>query len=477
MEIQTTFNTNESCKMDARNNPIELVFEKQKQFFQEQNTIDLAFRRQALKKLYAAIKQNEALLVDALYKDLGRSPAQAFATEIGTVLSEITYFLKNLKRLTKAKRQKQTLLTGLASAKIYAQPKGQILVISPWNYPVNLVLSPLVGAIASGNTVMIKPSEVSPNSSKAIYTLLSSIFEEAFVCVCEGGVELTQQLLELEWDHIFFTGSTKVGKIIAEKAAKHLTPITLELGGKSPTIVCQSANLKVAARRIVFGKFLNAGQTCIAPDYLLVDEAIADKFTDILIHEITQRLGEDAKTNPDYGRIINYQHTQRLTSYLQFDPSKICHGGDFDLEDKYIAPTLLTGIDDDHPIMHEEIFGPILPIIRYRSLGEAITELKRKPKPLALYLFTENKSEKLEIINHLSFGGGCINDTLMHITHHELPFGGIGSSGMGAYHGEHSFSTFSHFKSIVDTPALFDPPVRYMPFSKWKETVFRLLFR
>ncbi|MDQ3230417.1 MAG: aldehyde dehydrogenase family protein, partial [Pseudobdellovibrionaceae bacterium] len=362
-----------------------------------------------------------------------------------------------------------------AKSRIVPEPLGRTLIISPWNYPFQLAIAPLIGAIAAGNVAVIKPSEMAPHTAALLEQMINQAFAPEYVHVKNGGVEFSQQLLECRWDHIFFTGSTAIGKVVAAAAARNLTPCTLELGGKSPCIVTRNAHLEVTARRIVFGKFLNAGQTCVAPDYILVEDTIHDALIEALRKEITLRFGSNPLGNEQLPRIINERHFQRLMRLIE--PGKVNFGGRADAGQLLIEPTLLTGVQRQDPVMQEEIFGPILPIIPVKDLSQAKKFILGFEKPLAFYLFSDSQQEQTDVINSVSFGGGCINDTLMHLANPNLPFGGVGASGAGAYHGEHSFDAFSHKKSVVMNSSFFDLPVRYFPWIKSKDKVLRLLLK
>jgi acyl-CoA reductase-like NAD-dependent aldehyde dehydrogenase len=387
---------------------------------------------------------------------------EAYASEIGMVLHEINYAIGNLKSWAKPRRVRTPRDHFLASSFIYAEPLGVILIIGPWNYPFQLVLSPLVGAIAAGNCSVLKPSEIASASSDVIASLIGHHFEPGFITVIQGGAETTQRLLAEKFDYIFFTGGTRVGKIVMEAAAKHLTPVTLELGGKSPCIVDRDVHIEYAARRITWGKFLNAGQTCVAPDYLLVDRSIKDELLERMKTCIREFYGDDPSRSPDYGRVISERHFDRLSQLLQ--GGKIIIGGDADAGDRYIAPTVIDHVSWNDEIMQEEIFGPILPVIEYGDLEEAISAINGRPKPLSLYFFSRNRGNQERVLRETSSGGVCINDTIIHLGTRTLPFGGVGESGMGSYHGKASFDTFSHQKSVLRRSFLFDTKLRYPPY-------------
>ncbi|MGG0639700.1 aldehyde dehydrogenase [Bacillus altitudinis] len=416
-------------------------------------------RIRLLNDLKAAIKHHEKDILQALAHDLHKSEQEAYTTEIGMVYEEINHTVKHLHKWAKPSRAKTPLTHIGSKSMIIKEPYGSVLIIAPWNYPFQLALSPLVGAISAGNAVTLKPSELTPHVSNVIGTIVESVFQEDLAAVVEGGVDVSTELLKLPFDYIFFTGSVAVGKVVMEAAAKHLTPVTLELGGKSPCIVMPDADIKLAAKRITFGKFTNAGQTCIAPDYLLVHESIKED----LLHEMTTCIrdfyGNQPETNPHFGKNVSQRHFDRLSQFLS--NGTIVTGGQRNEQELKIAPTILDHITWEDPVMQEEIFGPILPVITFGSLQEAADMIKARPKPLALYLFTTNKETEAYILDNLSFGGGCINDTLMHVATPYLPFGGVGESGIGRYHGKESFFTFTHEKSVLRQTNRFDFSFRY----------------
>lgn len=447
---------------------IDLIVNKQKAFFNLNSTKDIYFRIEQLDKLKNIILEYEDLIIDSLYKDLGKSPFESYSTEIGMVLSEISHAQKNIKNWSKVKKVKTPLTNFKAKSYIYPEPYGNVLIISPWNYPLQLTLAPLLGAIAAGNTALIKPSSSSLHTSNTIEKMINENFPEEFIHVINMDSKSADYLLDKKFDYIFYTGSVSVGKLIMEKASKHLTPITLELGGKSPCIVDKEGNIDIFAKRIVWGKFLNAGQTCVAPDYVYVHKDIKDKLIENIVKYIEYFYGKNIKDNDEYPRIINKKQFNRLISLI--DENKLIYGGDSDLESLYISPTIMDNITWDDPVMEDEIFGPILPLLEYESIVQVIEEIKKRPRPLALYVFSTNPKVVTKVINSLSFGGGCINDTVMHLANPHLPFGGIGDSGMGAYHGEYSFHTFTHYKSILDKSLSPDVDTRYPPYKgklKW----------
>lgn len=441
---------------------IKEVIKKQRSFFAAGRTKDLDFRREKLKLLREVIIENEKQIMEALKKDLNKAPFEAYATEIGFVLEEIKYTLKHLAKWVKPKKVKTPLILFPSSSYIYSEPYGVIAIMAPWNYPFQLVIAPLVGAIAAGNCSILKPSEYSPHTSALIDQLIRENFDESFIAVIQGGRDVNQKLLEEKLDYIFFTGSVAVGKIVMEAAAKHLTPITLELGGKSPGIIDDTANIDLAARRIAWGKFLNAGQTCVAPDYLLVYQGVKDELINKIAENIRKFYSSSPLANQDYPKIINQKHFNRLLNLMQ--SGNIVFGGQYDDQTMQIAPTIIDEITLENPIMQEEIFGPLLPVLEYESLTEALSVVNNHPKPLALYLFTTDKKTEQYVINSTSFGGGCINDTIIHLVNPYLTFGGVGESGIGGYHGKASFDTFSHKKSVMKKSNLLDIPLRYPPF-------------
>lgn len=440
------------------------ILNEQKEFFNSQKTKNIKFRKRVLQQLKEAIITNENLMYEAIYKDFGKSKFDTFTTEISFVLKEIEFYLKNLNSLSSPKKVRTNLANQLGSSKIYSEPLGNTLVIGAWNYPYQLSLSPLIAAVAAGNTCILKPSEVAENSMKAMAKIINENFPREYLFAVEGGVEEITAILELKFDKIFFTGSTKVGKIVYEAAAKNLTPVTLELGGKSPAIVAASANLEVAARRIVWGKFLNAGQTCVAPDYILVDERVKDSLVTSLKKYI-QKFSYKADSE-QYTQIINEKNFERLIKMI--DPENVFYGGNFDAKKRFIEPTILQNVTWEDSVMQEEIFGPILPVLTYKNFNEALLQISKHEKPLAAYLFTNNSEEKDLFTTRISFGGGCINDVVMHLSNDHLPFGGVGNSGIGNYHGKFGFDTFSHQKAILERATWGEPDLKYPPYSEKK---------
>lgn len=438
------------------------IIREQRNFFYSGKTKDIPFRIAQLKKLKQIILDNKENVIAALKADLNKPEYEIYETELLSV-KEIDYAIENIKNWTRSKKVATPLEQFPSSSVIYPEPLGIVLIISPWNYPFSLIVSPLVGAIAAGNCTVLKPSEIAPHTSKAIADIFQKNFDPAYIAVVEGGVETTQSLLREKFDHIFFTGGAAVGKIIMEAAAKNLTPVTLELGGKSPCIVDAEINVEYAARRIAWGKFINAGQTCVAPDYLLVDRKIKSDLVDRIKKCLLEFYGDDPAASPDYARIINQKHFARVSSFLK--DGEIIIGGQTDASSNYIAPTVMEKVSLDSPIMQEEIFGPILPILEYDRLSEAIAFVNERPKPLALYFFSKNKDNQARVLRETSSGGVSINDTIMHLGVPELPFGGVGNSGMGSYHGKASFDTFSHQKSVLKNNFFIDIKFRYAPYA------------
>ena len=447
------------------------ILQQQKTFFNSHATKDLDFRKAQLQKLKKVVKSNEKLLYDAIYQDFGKSEFETFGTEISFIYKDIDYYLKNLKSFAKPKNVLTNIVNQMGSSKIVFEPLGNCLVIGAWNYPYQLTLTPVIAAIAAGNTCMIKPSELPENTMKAMAKLINANFDSKFLYVVEGGVEETTAILKLRFDKIFFTGSPRVGKIVYKAAAEHLTPVTLELGGKSPAFVTEKADLNIAARRIVWGKFINAGQTCVAPDYLYIAENIKEKFLKVLIEEIKKRNYTD---NVDhYCKIINERNFDRLEKMI--DREKVVFGGETNREKRYISPTVLDNVTWDDAVMQEEIFGPILPILTYKNLETAMQTVVEGEKPLSAYLFSNDAKEHELFTEKLSFGGGCINDTLMHLSNDRLPFGGVGNSGIGHYHGKFGFEAFSHQKAILKKSNYLEPELKYPPYSDAKLNILKKL--
>ena len=449
------------------------LIEEQRKHFATGKTKSLDYRVEQLKKLRQAILERESLIVAALNQDLRKPELDSYITEIRVSIQEIDYALKHLKKWAKPRRVKTSLETFPSVAQIYPDPLGIVLIISPWNYPFALAISPLIGAIAAGNCAVIKPSESTPTVSQVIAEIIQQTFSTTEIAVVEGDATVSQQLLAEKFDHIFFTGGTKIGQLVMEAAAKNLTPVTLELGGKSPCIVDTEIDLEEMAKRIAWGKFLNAGQTCIAPDYLLVEKSIKEALISKLQECIVKFYGTNPQTSPDYCRIVNERQFNRLKALLK--DGDILTGGQTDLAEKYIAPTLMTNVSLESELMQEEIFGPILPILDYSNLEDAIAFINQRPKPLALYLFSNNKSKQERVLEATSSGGVCINDTIFQVGVIDLPFGGVGPSGMGAYHGKATFDTFSHYKSVLKKSFRFELNVRYPPYGNKLNWIKRLL--
>lgn len=438
------------------------IVNNQKDFFKGGLTKNYNFRINALKKLKESIIKYEEDISKSLLLDLGKSSNESYLTEIGMVLSELNFHIKKLKNMMKIKKVKTPLFLFPAKSYIYPEPYGSVLIISPWNYPFLLSINPLIGAISAGNTVIIKPSEYSINTSNLLEQIIKETFDDSYITVVQGAVEETDQLLKQKFDYIFFTGSPKVGKIIMAKASKNLTPVTLELGGKSPAVITKDANLKLSTKRIAFGKTVNAGQTCIAPDYLLIEESLADDFIVEYKNNINEFYNSDPLNNNNYPKIINNDHFERLLDLIKDE--NVIYGGNYNKDNK-IEPTLILIDNKSTKLMQEEIFGPILPIITFKEMDEVYTYINNKEKPLAAYIFTNNKKIQKNFVENISAGGIVINDTIMHFANNKLPFGGVGNSGMGKYHGKESFKTFSHYKSILNRKTWLDLKIRYQPIS------------
>lgn len=453
---------------------LDQILAAQRAYFATGATQSFEFRAASLRRLRAAIQGRESALLKAMHADLGKGETEAYLTEIGVCLQEISHTLKHLKRWMKPERVGTPLALLPSRSYLYRVPKGQVLIISPWNYPVQMPLAPLIGAVAAGNVAVLKLSEFAPATGAVVRELIAAAFAPEHVTLFEGGPEVSTALLERRWDHIFFTGSTAVGRIVAKAAAVHLTPTTLELGGKSPCIVDDTADLKVAARRIAWGKWTNAGQTCVAPDYLLVAERVWPALREELKGAITAFFGAEPKASPDLARIVTERHVDRLAQMLVGD---IVLGGQVDRAAKYIAPTIIENVTLSHPAMGEEIFGPILPVITYRTMDEALAILKALPNPLAFYVFTADNAAAERLIQSIPFGGGCVNDCLVHLANPNLPFGGTGESGSGGYHGIHSFETFSHKKSVVKSGTALDLSIRYPAWTAKQLGLFRRLLK
>ena len=451
------------------------ILNRQREFFKSGKTLPVKVRLEYLKKLKEVIKANEQEIFDAIYKDLGKSSTEAYMCEVGLSLDEISYFQKNLKKFAKDKTVFTPITNFHARSYIKSVPWGNVLIISPWNYPFLLSIEPLIDAIAAGNTVILKPSAYSPYTSEIVRKIVKEVFPEEYVAVVTGGREENKALLEMKFDYIFFTGSSNVGKEVLRKAAENLTPVSLELGGKSPCIVDKSANLKLAAKRIVFGKFVNCGQTCVAPDYIYCDKGVKDELIGCIRQEISKQLGENPLENKNYGKIINEKHFNRLCGLINQD--KVVVGGKTLPETLKIEPTVMDNITWDDAVMKEEIFGPILPVMIYDNLDEVIEIVESKPHPLALYIFSSDKKNIKKVTELCRYGGGCVNDVVVHLATPEMPFGGCGESGMGAYHGKFGFDTFTHKKSILDKKTWFDLPIRYQPYSNLQNLLLKMFLR
>lgn len=451
--------------MELSSIDVDKIIEDHYKFFESKKSRDIDFRINQLRSLKSAIKKYEYKIYEALYKDLGKCEFESYTTEVGFVLNSISHTIKNLKKWAKKEKVKTPLYLFPAKSFIISEPYGTVLIIGPYNYPFQLLVEPLVGALAAGNCVVLKPSENVPNLSRVITEMITETFPKEYIRSVEGGIETNTSLINGTFDYIFFTGSAQVGKIIMEAAARNLVPVTLELGGKSPVIVDESADIRVAAKRIIWGKTINVGQTCVAPDYVVVNNKVKDELIKELKLQIQSFYGKDAMESKDYGRIVNDRHFIRLKNILDKEADKIIYGGKVNREKRYIEPTLIDA-SWEGAAMSEEIFGPILPIISFSNLDEIIGEIKKLSKPLALYLFTENYEVEKKVLEEISSGGACINDTITHLANPELPFGGVGNSGIGAYHGKESFKTFSHRKSVVRKTTKINIPIVFPPFNK-----------
>lgn len=455
---------------------IKELLEKQRAYYRSGATISVEYRIRQLKKLYETIKKREQEINDALKEDLGKSYFEGYMCETGFAMSEISYMIKHTKKFAKKKRVRTPLAQFASSSYTVPMPYGNVLIMSPWNYPFLLTIGPLCNAIAAGNTAIIKPSAYSKATSLVVEKLIKECFSPEYVAVVTGGREENKALLQQKFDFVFFTGSQEVGKEVLRHTAEHLTPAVLELGGKSPCIVEESANIALAAKRIVFGKYLNCGQTCVAPDYVLCHKSVKEQFLKEIKEQIRRQYGEQPLENKDYGRIINEKHFSRLCGLM--DAKKVVYGGEKKAETCQIAPTVMDFVAETDPVMGEEIFGPILPILTYEDFDDMIEQIKKKEKPLALYLFSEDKKHIHRVTKEVAYGGGCINDVVIHLATSEMGFGGVGESGMGAYHGKVGFETFSHRKSIVDKKTWLDLPIRYQPYvHPWHEKLVRWFLR
>ncbi len=445
----------------------------QLEYFNTNVTKDVDFRIAMLKKFKKVLKSNETLLDEAIYKDFKKSSFENYATELSLIYHEINLAISNLKGWSKRISVSTNMANLPGSSYIIPEPLGVTLTIGAWNNPYQLSLAPVVPALAAGNTAIIKPSELALNTSNIMAKLINENFDSNYFHVVEGGVEETSALLKEKFDKIFYTGGSNVGKIIMKAAAEHLTPVTLELGGKSPTFIFNDANLKIAAKRIVWAKFLNGGQTCVAPDYILAEKGVKDKLISAIKDQIIEIHGDDAQKSEAFVRIINPRHYKRIIQLI--DNNKVVVGGNTDESDLYISPTIMDNVSFDDAVMQEEIFGPVLPIIEFDDFDWAIKMVKDRPKPLALYVFTSKSSNRDKIFHEISFGGGAVNDAIMHLANSNLPFGGVGNSGMGTYHGKSGFDAFSHYKSILDKSTLIEPPIKYPPYADWKMKLLKKL--
>ncbi len=454
---------------------IEAIVEKQRKFFHKHETLPVEFRMRALMRIRDEIRKNKGAVAEALRKDLGKSSYESYMCETGIVLSEIRWLLTHIKRLSRDKCVPTPIAQYISRCYIKKSPYGVVLIMSPWNYPFLLTMQPLIEAIAAGNTVVLKPSAYSPATSALIKEMIENIFPEKYVAVVTGGREENSSLLEQHFDKIFFTGSQAVGRDVLRAASKYLTPAVLELGGKSPCIVDRTANLQMAARRIIWGKFLNCGQTCVAPDYVLADESIRDELIEEMKNQIKKQFGESPINNKNYGKIINEKHFDRICGLI--GPDKVVIGGSSDREKLKIEPTVMKDVTWDDAVMGEEIFGPVLPILTFQDVDDIPELLEDKPKPLAFYVFSGDKDTTDRLMERCSFGGGCVNDVVIHLATGNMPFGGVGESGMGCYHGKDGFETFSHRKSIVNKREWPDLPMRYQPFSRINEMLVRMFLR
>ena len=454
---------------------INLIFKNQKEFFESGKTINVDYRIKNLKKLNDIIKKNEDKILNELKKDLGKSNFEGYVTEVGILYDDINFHIKNVKKWSSEEKRKSPIVYYPSKSYIYKEPYGVTLIIGPFNYPFQLVIAPLIGAISAGNTAIIKPSENSRNIALLLEKLINENFPEEYLRVVNplGGKETVSLLLDKPFDYIFFTGSVRVGKLVMQKAAQHLTPVTLELGGKSPCIVDSDAKLKLAAKRIVWGKFLNAGQTCVAPDYLCVHKSVKDELLKLIINEIRVQFGESVRNSEDYPRIVNKSSLERLSGYL--NDGKIYYGGNIDEDNLYMEPTLIIKPDLNSPLMSDEIFGPILPILVYEDLDNVIKFINHREKPLALYYFSESKKKIKYVLTSTTSGGVTINDTIIHVANPNLPFGGVGNSGVGKYHGKESFETFTHNKSVMKRGTFIEFNIRFAPYKNKLNLVKRIM--
>lgn len=456
-------------------NKYEEVLNLQKKYLENKKTISVDERINNLKKLKSLIKKYEKDIIYALELDLGKHVFESYTNEVGFVYSSIEHTINNIKKWAKVKEVKNDLAQLPGKSYIYKCHYGSVLIIGPYNYPFQLLIEPLVGAIAGGNTIVLKPSEYTTNLEVVIMKMISEGFNKEYIAVVTGDYKVNSELLDLNFDYIFFTGSVNVGKIVMEKASKNLIPVTLELGGKSPVIVDNTANLKISAKRIMWGKLINAGQTCVAPDYVLAHEDIYDDLINEFIKAIKDFYGDDIRGNKEFGRIVNNKHMNRLKNILEYDKHKIVYGGEIDFDNRFISPTILKDIDLSDKVMSDEIFGPILPVIKYKNIEDIKHYISAHRNPLALYVFSEDKDFSEDIITRFSFGGGCVNDTVSHVASNYLPFGGIGTSGMGSYHGKNSFDTFTHSKSIVKKSTKLDIKLAFPPYKNRLNAIKKIM--
>ena len=458
-----------------RKSEIDRILQKQRAFFAEGKTYEIRFRKAALKRLEASILAHEKEVCQALTEDLGKSETEGYMCEVGLTLAEIRGLYRNVKAYSKTKRVPVSMANFPAKGYLVQEPYGVTLVMSPWNYPFMLAMEPLAGAITAGNCCVVKPSAYAPATSAVIAAIVKECFPEGYVAVIEGGRQENQELLEQRFDYIFFTGSVSVGKLVMEKAAKHLTPVSLELGGKSPCIVDKSANIKLAAKRIVFGKYLNCGQTCVAPDYIYCHREVKDELLKQIQKQIRKQFGKSPLDNKNYGKIINEKHFNRIQSLI--DPAKVICGGNACPETLQIEPTVMDQVTFEDAVMQEEIFGPVMPVLTFDSIEEVIRKVNSMAHPLALYIFAQDKAICEKVTSECGFGGGCFNDVIIHLATSEMPFGGFGESGMGSYHGQKGFETFSHYKSIVDKKTWIDLPMRYQPYRRIYDKLIHIFLK
>lgn len=447
------------------------IVDQQRQYFNSNQTKPVEFRKEQLIKLKSTLKRYEKELMDAIYKDFQKGSFNTFLTEFSGLYAELDSAIKHVKGWAKIKRIRTNMPNMPGGSYEIPEPLGVCLVIGAWNYPINLALAPAIGAMAAGNTVVLKPSELTGHTSLVLAKMIRENFEPSYLAVVEGGVSETTELLAQKFDKIFFTGSVPVGKIVYQAAVKDLTPVTLELGGKSPLIIAEDANLNIVVKRLVWGKFVNAGQTCVAPDYVYVHRSIENEFLETLKEEIDR--SQFSLKNDNYAQIITTKHLDRLINLI--DPAKVFTGGKYDRSERTLEPTVLNNISVDDPIMEDEIFGPLLPVLTYDNVNDVISYIKSRPKPLALYLFSESNRLRKQVLEELSFGGGGINEVVMHFSNDNLAFGGVGNSGIGSYHGEAGFRSFSHYKSVLQKNTLFEPPLKYYPYSSWKASILRMI--